>query len=74
MSAATRTASRRLNAYQRHRGPDDPVTLAAARDLRAVQLEEHIQEVVSAAPPLTPDQASRLRSLLHPGTGAGNAA
>jgi hypothetical protein len=64
MSEATRSASRRLNAYQRHRGPDDPVTLRAARDLRAVSLEEHIRRVVDAAPPLTSEQRQRLAILL----------
>jgi len=68
MSAATRSQSRRLNAYQRHRGADDPVTQNAERDLRAIRLEEHIRDVVQAAPPLTSGQRERLALLLHPGT------
>jgi hypothetical protein len=71
MSAATRTLSRRRNALVRHRGLDDPVTLDADRALRAVQLEEHIQRVVDAAPPLTQATRERLALLLYPGAGNG---
>jgi hypothetical protein len=42
-----------------------PETITEARrDLDAANLEQHIRRVVDAAPPLTPEQASRLRSLL----------
>jgi hypothetical protein len=32
----------------------------------AVTLEEHIRQVADSAPPLSPEQAARLRSLLPP--------
>lgn len=41
------------------------------RDYRALALEEHIAEVVAAAPPLTPEQRERLAALLRPIPSAG---
>ncbi len=40
------------------------------RDMRAARLEEQIERVVSAAPPLTPEQLERLRALLAPSQAA----
>lgn len=43
----------------------DPDDVAKARgEYRVHQLEEHIKRVVSEAPPLTPEQRDRLRTLL----------
>lgn len=39
----------------------------ARRDLAAAKLEEYIQRVVDAAPPLTDAQRERLALLLNPG-------
>lgn len=39
----------------------------AGRDLRALQLEDHIRRVVAIAPPLDPAQVDRLTVLLRAG-------
>jgi len=57
-------ARARLNALQRHRGPDDPATTAARLDLREAKLAEHIQNIVDQAPPLSSEQRARLAVLL----------
>lgn len=54
----------RVAALSRDRTPDDPDLLAAKRDLRASRAEEYIERLVAEAPPLTPDQKSRLAVLL----------
>jgi hypothetical protein len=63
-SPARIRAKQRHNVLSRHHGTDAPVTLAARRDLRAAQLEEHIRDVVATAPALTAEQLERLRGLL----------
>jgi hypothetical protein len=73
-SPAVLRARGKRNALTRHRGPEDPATLEAERDLRAVTLEEHIRRVVDEAPPLTPEQLSKLSALLAPRIGAGRSA
>lgn len=57
--------ARRANAIQRG---DTETAELAGRDLRAALLEEHIQKVVAAAPPLTDEQRVRLAGLLIGGT------
>lgn len=54
----------RHNVLVRHHGADAPVTLEAARDLRAASLAEYITRRVAEAPPLTAEQVERLRGLL----------
>lgn len=49
----------------RHRGPDAPETIEAARDYRAEVLAEHVRKVVDAAPPLTAEQRDRIAALLR---------
>lgn len=63
-------ARNRLNALQRYRRPDDPAIADARRDLAAASLEEYIRRVVDSAPPLTPDQQSRIAALLRGGEAA----
>jgi hypothetical protein len=46
--------------------PDSPELDAARRDLKAVQLREHIQQVISTWPPLSDEQRVRLAELLRP--------
>lgn len=46
--------------------PGSPELDAARRELRAGKLQEHIQQVVSAWPPLTDEQRVRLAELLAP--------
>jgi hypothetical protein len=53
-------------AAKRKSDPSSKARVAAARrDLAAANLEAYISRVVSAAPPLTDDQRSRLALLLH---------
>lgn len=65
----TRVAAR-IAARTKHHGPDDPELPALRRDMLVASLAERIREVVDAAPPLTPEQVSRLRSLLDVGGAA----
>jgi hypothetical protein len=51
----------------RHRPDNDQERMEAARDYRALSLEQHIQRVVAEAPPFTDEQRDRLRVLLAPG-------
>ncbi len=55
----------RVGALSRDRSPDDPILIAARRDLRAARLEDYITRTVDAAPPLTPEQRDRLAVLLR---------
>jgi hypothetical protein len=70
MASITHERARVANAIRHH--PDDHEAIdAARRDLAAAKLEAHIL----SAPPLTPEQAARLRALLPaPSAGDGNAA
>lgn len=61
--------SSRLAVLERHRGPDDPETVDARRDLAAAKLEQHVRQVVDGFPPLTSAQRSRLAALLRPTVG-----
>src|SRR5215216_5250852 len=45
-----RVASTRIAALVRHRTPDDPDVIEAARDLCAAQLDEHVRRVVDSFP------------------------
>jgi hypothetical protein len=55
-------ARNRLGAAARRR---DPVAVEnARRDLAAAKLQQAIKEIVDAAPPLSPEDAARLRALL----------
>jgi hypothetical protein len=42
----------------------------ARRDYTAAKLEEYVRRTVNAAPPLTPDQQSRISALLRGGGAA----
>ena len=54
-------------ALARHRGPDDPERASTQEALAAAtaeaRLDRHIDELVAAAPRMTPEQADRLRRL-----------
>jgi hypothetical protein len=43
----------------------DPAVLDARRSLAEEELQAYVREVVASAPPLTPEQQSRLRSLFQ---------
>lgn len=63
------TAERaRVASLSRSRTPDDPVLVAARRDLRAARAEDYIKALVDSAPPLTDEQVSRLTLLLRGGS------
>lgn len=55
----------RVASLSRSRRPDDPDLLEARRALRAARLEDHVAKVLDEAPPLTPEQRSRIASLLQ---------
>lgn len=57
----------RVASLSRSRTADDPDLIAARRELTATSLEDYIRRVVSAAPPLTPEQRDRLALLLREG-------
>ena len=67
---AVAAARARQAILTRHRGPDHPDTLAAARDARAEQLAAHVAREVEKSPPLTPEQLARVASYLLPGADA----
>lgn len=60
----------RKAALVRHRGALDPKTLNADAELREALLEAHINKVVRAWPPLSPEQRDRLAILLRGGDAA----
>lgn len=57
----------RIASLSRSRAADDPDLIEARRNLRAERLADHVQRVVSEAPPLTDDQRARIAALLRPG-------
>ncbi len=61
-------------AIEKHNGPADHRLPALRAELATEQLAEHIERIVSSAPPLTAEQADRLRSLLPAPAGARKAA
>jgi hypothetical protein len=60
-----RTLSSRYSAAYRHHGANHPATIAAARDMRAANLTEHVRRVVDGMPPLTPKQRDEIAALLR---------
>lgn len=49
---------------KRRRPSDDPAVAAAVARLKTARLEDHVRRLVDQAPPLTPEQASKLAVLL----------
>lgn len=49
---------------KRRRAADDPDVVAAVARLKTARLEDHVRRLVDEAPPLTPEQRSRLALLL----------
>ncbi len=47
-------------------GPDDPKIIECDRELKALRLQDHINQALATAPPLSSDQRSRLAELLKP--------
>ena len=54
-----------------NRPPDDPELTEARRNLRALQLEDHVNKVLAGAPQLTDQQREHIAELLRAGGAAG---
>ncbi|KHL00433.1 hypothetical protein [Sinomonas humi] len=63
MSSEVVQAKSRLGVAARRRDPEE--IAEARRDLAAAKLAQYVERVVSAAPPLTPEQADRIAALLR---------
>lgn len=61
------TERARVASLSRSRSATDPELVAARRNLKAARLEEYVSQVVSEAPPLTPEQIDRVSVLLRGG-------
>jgi hypothetical protein len=73
MASTTLKRSALANTVKYH--PDDHEAIAAARaDLAVEKLAGWIERALAAAPPLSEPQLSRLRALLAPAGGDGDAA
>ena len=57
----------KVASLSRSRPATDPELIAARRNLRAAKLEEYVERVVAAAPPLTQEQIDRVSVLLRGG-------
>lgn len=64
MSDSPRAVRARLAAKLRHHPEQDHSD--TRRDLAAANLEQYVRKVLSAAPPLTDEQRTRLAELLRP--------
>lgn len=56
----------RVGSLSRSRSDDDPELVEARRNLAAANIEDYVEKVLAAAPPLTDAQRSRLAELLKP--------
>src|SRR5262245_8023561 len=64
-SASTITKPRgRYGSLKRHRGEDDPETIAARQELAVANIEAAVARILAKAPALTSEQVARVRSLL----------
>lgn len=52
------------------RPADDPALTDARRALAYTRLAEHVRKVVDTAPPPTPEQVTRIASILNAGSAA----
>ncbi len=60
----------RVASLSRSRTPDDPELIDARQKLRVERAADYIRKTVDAAPPLTPEQRTRLALLLKGGDAA----
>ena len=58
----------RIAALSRSRAEDDPELVSERQLLATAKLEAYIERVVADAPPLSPEQRSRLTALLNSDT------
>lgn len=68
MSSWTKVRSELANGVKQL-GPEHPKVIEKRAELRALRLEEHVQRVLSQAPPLTDEQRERIAGLLRAGGG-----
>ena len=66
-TAAQNHQGAKIAALSRSRKANDPDLLNARRELAAANLEKYVSEVVAKAPPLTPEQRTRIAALLRAG-------
>ncbi|MGH3634339.1 MAG: hypothetical protein ACRDTS_09630 [Mycobacterium sp.] len=66
LSADAKHHRGRIAGLSRDRQADDPELVDARRGFVAARLEDHINKVLAAAPPLTDEQRTRLAELLRP--------
>lgn len=60
-------ASGRYSQAKRNHRPDDPVVVAAHRELITARLMSHVGEILASGPALTAEQAERVAALLKAG-------
>lgn len=71
MPSPRKVAAGKVNVLSRHRSSDDPELIEARREHAILAIEDSIQKIVDAAPPLRPEQIDRLRGLFQPGASLG---
>lgn len=69
MPTTWRTERARLGPQTRKKAPAEQIT-ETRRNMRALQLEEHVAKVLAGAPPLSEEQRERIAALLRVGGGA----
>ena len=69
MSGSWTKERARIASLSRSRPADDPEIIEARRNLKALKLSEYVSKVVADAPPLTPEQSSKIAALLRPAGG-----
>lgn len=70
LSPESRSARARLASHASRCDADDEKVVESRRDFKAARLADYIRAVVDEAPPLTPEQRSRLAVLLRGGDAA----
>ena len=65
-SERARVAALKRGVRAGERPADDPALAEAQRNLRVLRAEDYIEKVLSAAPPLTDEQRTRLAELFRP--------
>jgi hypothetical protein len=65
-SSRAKVAGLTLGVRTGKRQPDDPELVDAYRGLAEAKINDYIERVLAAAPPLTDEQRTRLAELLRP--------
>jgi hypothetical protein len=64
MPSPVQSLKGRFAVAHRDHAPDSPEVTNLRRELAAAKIAQYVEKIVSTAPPLTPDQRSRLAALL----------